>query len=525
LDAAAFERAWNETIRRHTVLLSTIISAGLREPLQVVHREVSLPWITEDWRTATDAEQIDRWENLLKRDRTEPLDLTQAPVMRFRVIRLAENTWKFLWSVPALLLDGWSWPVVFRDASRLYEAYVKNSAPELEVARPYRNYLEWLGRQTSADSAKFWHEQLAGLRKPTPIGGEVPEFTEGARYRPHVIQLSADTTSVLQTTARRLQVTLNTLVQGAWALLLNRQSGEADVVFGAAFSGRPTDLQGVESIVGPFTNNLPVRIHVDADDNNAKFFRQLHERLLELGGFQFTPLMDIQRNSEVPWRYRLFDSLIVFQNYLVDDSARRLAGQVEISDFSGPVHSSYPLLLLAEPGPALRLTLIYDQKTVASKMVERWGRDLEIILELMPVFLEKRVAELQALLSPAQPARIAPTLETAHSQNFTPAETEMEQKIAAVWQKMFGLDQVNVEANFFELGGHSLLLVQMHSLLRESLGSDLPIVALFEHPTVRALAGHLSQPVNSITDKGEQMRDRALRQKKALAQMRIPIKK
>jgi acyl carrier protein len=218
--------------------------------------------------------------------------------------------------------------------------------------------------------------------------------------------------------------------------------------------------------------------------------------------------------------------LIVFQNYLVDDSARRLGGQVDIADFAGPVHTNYPVLLLAEPGTGLRLTLVYDRKTVARRMMERWGRDLEILLELAPVFFDKRVGELQALLSPRSSQIVqrdqAPA---AQSQDFMPPQTEMEQSIASVWQKMFGLEQVNVEANFFDLGGHSLLLVQMHSLLREKLNSEFPIVALFEHPTVRALARHLDQPADSAVDKGEQLRDRAQRQKKALAQMRIPVKK
>lgn len=97
--------------------------------------------------------------------------------------------------------------------------------------------------------------------------------------------------------------------------------------------------------------------------------------------------MEIQRNSEVPWRYRVFDSLIVFQNYVIDDSARRLGEKIQIQDFVGPVHTNYPVLLLAEPGERLRLTLIYDRKSISAATIERWKRDLEILLELAPVFL------------------------------------------------------------------------------------------------------------------------------------------
>jgi acyl carrier protein len=228
----------------------------------------------------------------------------------------------------------------------------------------------------------------------------------------------------------------------------------------------------------------------------------------------------------VPWRYRLFDSLIVFQNYLVDDAARRLSEKVQIEDFVAPIHTNYPVLLVAEPGARLRLTLIYDRKIVAAATIERWRRDLEILLELAPVFFDKRVGELQALLSP-RPAPIAearPSAGEIQTQNFVAAQTEMEKNIASVWQKMFGLEQVHVETNFFEFGGHSLLLVQMHSLLREKLNSEFPIVALFEHPTVRALARHLSKPAGQAVERGEQWRDRAQRQKKALKQLRVTKK-
>jgi amino acid adenylation domain-containing protein/non-ribosomal peptide synthase protein (TIGR01720 family) len=527
LNADAFERAWNETIRRHTILRSSVLSAGLREPLQAVHRDVRPPWTVEDWRGTRRKQQRERWDALQKQDRGEALDLTQAPVMRFKLVRLDDSTWRFLWSVPSMLMDGWSWPLVFRDASRLYEAYTQNVAPQLEASRPYRDYLEWLGKRSSVESAKFWQQQLAGFRKPTALISEPAVDTGGERYQENAIQLSMEATSALQTAARRLQVTLNTLVQGVWSLLLSRQSGETDVVAGAAFSGRPTDLPGAESIVGPFTNNLPVRTTVNENETAGDFFRKLHSRLLKLNAFQFTPLMEIQRSSEVPWRYRLFDSLIVFQNYLVDDSARRLGEKVQIDDFVAPIHTNYPVLLVAEPGERLRLTLIYDRKSVAAATIERWRRDLEILLELAPVFFDKRVGELQALLSP-RPASIAqapPSAVEMQAQNFVPAQTEMEKSIASVWQKMFGLEQVNVATNFFEFGGHSLLLVQMHGLLREKLNSEFPIVALFEHPTVRSLARHLSQPAGQAAEKGEQWRDRAERQKKALSRLRVPTKK
>ncbi|HVW83946.1 MAG TPA: amino acid adenylation domain-containing protein, partial [Bryobacteraceae bacterium] len=336
LNVPAFQRAWQETLRRHTILRSTIHGDACREPVQIVHKDARLRWTVDDWRHSPPECQAERWSSLLAEDRSKPIALTHAAAMRFTLIQFADETWKFLWSVPALLLDGWSWPLVFRDASRLYREFAGGRSAELAPVRPYRDYLEWLRTQSSAGPEEFWRASLAGFREPTPLhfGSAEPETPEavpdGGRYLRYAVQLSAAATDALQSTARRLQITVNALLQGAWALLLNRQCDRSDIVFGAAFSGRPADLNGSDGIVGPFVNNLPVRLTVDRRTGSAAFFRQVHSRLLELSAYQFTPLVEIQRCSEMPWRNRLFDSLVVFQNYLVDESARRFGADIEL---------------------------------------------------------------------------------------------------------------------------------------------------------------------------------------------------
>jgi len=526
LNVAALQEAWRETLLRHTILRSAIHGGGLREPIQVVHRHAALPWTTEDWSSIPADQHDERWSGYLQEDRSRPLSLIKVPVMRFALVRLDHRTWKFLWSIPPLLLDGWSWPVVFRDVSRSYEAISRNDSPRLETVRPYRDYLEWLHTQSPGDAQEFWRENLAGFREPTPLPGDLPDPPDnGDRYLENRVELSAETTSALQVAARRLQITQSALVQGAWAILLSRQSGCKEVLFGSATAGRPTDLRGVESIVGPFVNNLPIRVAVDEKETTDEFLRKLHRLLLQLSAFQFTPLVEIQRGSEVPWRYRLFDSLIVFQNYQIDESARHIGGQVEIGDFHGPIHTNYPLMLLAEPGAKLQLRLMYDRQIVARRTVERWARDLVTLLERMPAGLERSVAELQDLLSPPTAVdRKGKRRFRSQSQNYVPPQTSMERDIADLWQRMFDLERVGMDENFFDLGGHSLLLVEMHTRIREELKTDFPIVTLFEHPTIRSLASHLGQPGGAATKVGERVRDRAERQKQALSQMRSKMK-
>ncbi len=231
--------------------------------------------------------------------------------------------------------------------------------------------------------------------------------------------------------------------------------------------------------------------------------------------------MDIQQCSEVPWRYRLFDSLIVFQNYLVEDSARNFGGKINIEEFTGPVHTNYPVMLLVEPGVTLRLNMIHDLQIVAASTLERWGRDFAMVLEQLPAMLDKNVGELRGLFSaPVSSIRRSRRKLRAESLNYVPPLTEMEQAIAGVWGRMFGLERVSIEENFFDLGGHSQLLVQMHNELRKLLKIDFPIVTLFAHSTVHSLARQLDQTGISSSGSSDAVRNRAQRQKEALRQMR-----
>src|SRR6185503_555024 len=208
--------------------------------------------------------------------------LDQEPLMRLAVLQLEEQRFKFLWTVPALLLDGWSWPLVFRDLSRVYEALCRRQPVALEPARPYRDYLAWLREQSDAEMEQYWRAALRGVTAPTPLVAEASltptlRDEQRAEWRMSLDGLVADR---LVTLARQLQVTPNTLFQAAWAMVLARLSGRTDVVFGAAFAGRPADLSGSEGIVGPFVNNLPVRVTVESALSVRSFLQGVHDGLL-----------------------------------------------------------------------------------------------------------------------------------------------------------------------------------------------------------------------------------------------------
>jgi amino acid adenylation domain-containing protein/non-ribosomal peptide synthase protein (TIGR01720 family) len=525
LEIALFQRVWQETVNRHSILRSSIHNEQSQEPFQRVASFVEPSWDVLDWSALPDAEMDRSWNEYLHQDRLKPLDLGAAPVMRFALARLPRGRWKFLWSLPALFLDGWSWPIVFREASLRYQALLENSLPQLDPAPPYRHYLSWLDRRPKHESDQFWGTMLSDFVSPTRVFERRGRAGKAGKAFGRVeMVLQKGTWDSLQDISRRCRLTTGALIQAAWALLLAQKNGTRDVVYGAAFSGRPTDLENAEWIVGPFVTTLPVRVRLGDQDCLADYLQRVHQLLLSISQHQFHSLAEIQRLSQIPGGHRLFESLVVYQNYQVGAEARFFGGQVPIKDFVGPIHTNYPLLLLGQPSEDLSLTLIYDSQLVLRRAVEDWGRDLAAIMDGIAQCLDKRLAEVWSGLS--APLRATdPEDQASADVNFVPPQSKSEAAIAAVWQQTFGLERISVEENFFDLGGHSLLLLQMHRALQETLYPTLSVVTLFENPTVRSLARYMDELASPRANGSADSRSRALHQRGALQQMRERLKK
>jgi amino acid adenylation domain-containing protein/non-ribosomal peptide synthase protein (TIGR01720 family) len=402
LDISAFQRAWQQVVERHPILRTAFFWEGLDEALQVVHQHVSLPWKQHDWRGWSPVEQQTQLEALLQTERERGFDLGVAPLMRLTLIQVTENAYYFIWSHHHLLLDGWSVSSVIKEVFAFYEAFRQGQKLHLERTRPYRNYINWLQQQDLSQAEAFWRQTLQDFSAPTPLGVDraLASFSsEGESYQEQHLQLSVAATAALDSFARQHQLTLNTLVQGVWALLLSRYSGQQDVVFGATVSGRPADLVGVESMVGLFINTLPVRVLVSPEADLVDWLKQLQAQQVELRHYEYSPLVQVQGWSEVPRGLPLFESIVVFENYPVDASLQQEGGSLEIGDVRAVDQTNYPLTLAAVPGSQLSLQLSYDCRRFDADTITRMLRHLQMLLEGIVADSQQRLTELPLLTS------------------------------------------------------------------------------------------------------------------------------
>ncbi|MCY1043070.1 amino acid adenylation domain-containing protein, partial [Corallococcus sp. bb12-1] len=362
LEASALRRAFEAVVAREAVLRTRFVWEGLEQPLQVVAPRVELPWRQLDWRQVPAVEQPARLEAFLQEDRELGFDLGRAPLARLAVIRLGEDSWHCVWSFHHLLLDGWSMGRVLQQLFTAYASTARGQAPRLEPAPAFRDYIGWLQQQDPARSEPWWRQVLAGFTAPTPLPGARPAASGGAvaEAGEQVLALSAEQLGSLQAFARRHELTLGTLAQAAWTLVLSRYSGEEDVLFGVTVSGRPPELPGVEAMVGLFINSLPARFQVEPRAPVVPWLQKVQAQQVDLRQHEHCPLVQVQSWSAVPRGTPLFESLFVFENYPLDAALKERSPGVTVADVRMHERTHYPLVLAVVPGQELRLQLTYD---------------------------------------------------------------------------------------------------------------------------------------------------------------------
>lgn len=392
LSVPRLREAWDRVVDRHACLRTGFVWEGLEEPVQVVAPggtgSAGARWAEHDWSADTAEQRERRLAGFLTEDRARGFPLTEPPLMRLTLFRTGPEEHLLVWTVHHLVLDGWSVPLVLADVAAFY-----GGETTLPGVAPYRDFIAWQRARDLGEADDFWRAELAGVTPPVPLDLGAPDENDPGSADVHAfgdleVELSADATAALARMARQEQLTLNTVIQGCWALVLSVYTGERDVVFGAAVAGRPAELSGVDSMVGMFINSLPVRAGIDGDVPVAEWLRQLQARQSQARQFEHTPLVRIQSHSEVPSGTPLFETLIGVENYpLRDTELVEPGGTAPVTQrlLGGRFYTHYPLTLLFVPGDRLAVQALYDRR--------RFGEDgvRALVRQLCAVF--ERVAE------------------------------------------------------------------------------------------------------------------------------------
>ena len=369
LDEKALHDAARALLGRHKNLCVAFEHKDLERPVQIIPKDFSLPWNTLDFSALEPQEREKSWTELVQRERLARFSPNVSPLFRFLLVRFAPEESRLLITTHHILVDGWSVPLMIPELQTLYEYH--GSAAALPRVTAYRDYLAWLVSRDRNAAEAAWKEALAGIEESTRLSSRDslgdPKIPERM-----IVDLDEELTQRLTTQARARNLTVNTIVQAAWAVLLSRHTGREDVVFGSTVNGRSPEIAGVESMIGLLINTVPTRVTMRSADSFNDLASRLNQEQSRLLAHQYLGLVEIQRLARM---HELFDTLVVFENFPRGEEADVQPSkglQFSIVDLNDAAH--YPLTVIVAPGRRLAAYFTYHPDHFNADFVELVSR-------------------------------------------------------------------------------------------------------------------------------------------------------
>ncbi|WP_157244100.1 non-ribosomal peptide synthetase, partial [Paenibacillus elgii] len=396
-----FEKSLGLLVERYPMFRTNFYSGWHEQPLQIVYRSKQAGFRYEDLRGMEEAERQAYVAAFLEQDKARSFDLSHDALMRVSVLQTGDAAYRFVWSFHHIVMDGWCLALVTNEVFGTYFALLEKRQPELAPVVPYSRYIEWLERQDGEEAARYWSGYLAGFEHQTLL----PQERKAERYDAQKLsfQLGKGLTEQMQRTAKQHQVTMNTLLQAAWGVVLQKYNNNGDVVFGSVVSGRPDDIPGIDRMIGLFINTVPVRIHCEAETTFADLLRSTQEQALASRDFETYPLYEIQALTEQ--KQDLVNHIIVFENYPVEQRMEQMgsrgAESFAITDVAMSEQTNYAFNITVIPGDDLGIHFEYNALAFDRSTLERMRGHLVRVLEQAIGNPDARVSELE-LVTPEE---------------------------------------------------------------------------------------------------------------------------
>ncbi|WP_342552941.1 amino acid adenylation domain-containing protein [Paenibacillus sp. FSL R7-0652] len=398
LDVQLFERSWMELAKRHRVLRANFVKGPAGEPLQVIYRNKPVGFQYEELLDLRLDEKQAYLNKKAEDDKLRGFDMEHDPLVRFTILRTEDESYHVLWSFQHILMDGWCLAQLTQELFETYSNLASGKPLAEDNGADYDAYIEWLEKQDEQAAAAYWTEFLTGYEGQTVLPGQKEAVLNDKFTADHVTaELGRELSRRMDRVARGHQITVNTLLQAAWGVLLQKYNGTNDAVFGSVVAGRPAEIPGVESMIGLFINTVPVRVSSEADTLFADLMTKMQERALESGRYEYYPLYEIQARSVQ--KQNLINHIIAFENYPVDEQMEKAGdqqhGDLTIADVQMEEQTNYNFNVTVAPGDEIEIRFDFNAEVFDKDSIERLKGHLVHLLEQVTANPEITVGELE----------------------------------------------------------------------------------------------------------------------------------
>ncbi len=400
LDIDVFEKSLNNIIQKHEVLRTAFVYEGIGKPVQVVLSKRKANISYEDITSIEQERKAEYIEQLKEADRENSFDLTKDTLIRATIIKEAERKYHIVWSFHHIIMDGWCLSLIMKDFFKSYSSIKTGNTVDIGKSEAYGSFIEWLEEQEKKDAARYWEKYLEGYEQQTAIPLK-RTTVDRELNRTKVVQfvLKKELTEGLVKVAQNSGVTLNTVVQAMWGMLLQKYNNVEDVVFGAVVSGRPEEIKGIEEIVGLFINTIPVRVRQDKQSTFKELIKELQNKSIEASKYDYMPLAEIQSNSEL--KQNLFDHIMVFENYPVEKEVQAQSRErnigFKIKNVEVYEQTNYDFGVVVIPGKEIALKLTYNTSVYEEENIRKIEGHFKSIADKVVEDAEVKISEVEIL--------------------------------------------------------------------------------------------------------------------------------
>lgn len=486
LDFERLKLAWQKTANRHEILRSSVHWKKIETPVILVRPEIEIQVILNDWSSFAASEQEEKL-NLFKSDsKKTKITLDKNPLSKIVIVKLGVDSYYLLWYCHHLLLDGWSSNIILNDFMKYYDMLLSGEEVRLETVPSYKSYLSWIKQSSDTEATNFWNKTLEGFNSPTLFHqlGQFGSKKLGLRNS----TFSEQTSESLIALAKNNHITMNTLFQGIWSVLLSQYFDAEDVVFGTTVSGRSSGFPKIELMTGMLTNVIPVRANLLSQQDVFESFKNIQSQQQIARNHERFSIEELLENDENLNRGTLFDSLFVFENF---PSSDHVGSSLKMSGFTSGVSSTYPLTLIISTKNNITIDLLFDENII-SKNVSNWFiEQFGVLVEKLLTDVNLKNIDLRGALGSSVKSTgttyIKGSLQTSKIEFVAPS-TDMEVVLSKIWEQVLGVQNIGINDNFFAIGGKSLNAVKIFSKLSKEHEFKLPPTTLLEYPTIAEIA-------------------------------------
>ncbi|GAA4279089.1 non-ribosomal peptide synthetase [Aquimarina mytili] len=399
LNTIAVEKSMEALVKHHEVFRTVFLHKNLETPIQVVLKERKLDFIYKDIQEECERLSIDDAVNLyITEDKSKGFNLSEDILMRVTLLKVQEEEYRMIWSHHHIVMDGWCTSILWNDFKNLYSGFTKNDPIQLESSPKYSQYIQWLEQLDKDASKEYWstylenYEHLASLPKRDVDFNALKSYD--LRSNKHLV--SKEKTNVLQKISKNNAVTLSTIFQTIWGVVLAKYNNVDDVVFGNVVSGRTSEIAGIENIVGLFINTLPVRVRYDEEDTLETLLKKTQASAFESEPHHYHSLLDIQENSELG--NGLFDHILVFENYPISENIKGVEDKkngFSVTDVDIFEQTNYDFNVIIIPGEEIQIQIDYNQNVYSQATIHQILSHFDNVLEQLVLDKDSRISKLK----------------------------------------------------------------------------------------------------------------------------------